>query len=79
MGKYLKSPLLSLPREGKLVALYMTCGVLPPLPGIKLAHPARVESLEAQNLNHWTTREVLYKIIFALFFRDRKISHIHNI
>ena len=32
----------------------MACGVLVPPPGIKPAPPA----LEAQNLNHWTAREV---------------------
>ena len=33
----------------------MACGILVPQPGIESMPPA----VEAQSLNHWTTREVL--------------------
>ena len=35
----------------------LACGILVPCPGMEPAAPA----VEAQNLNHWTTREVLYE------------------
>ena len=40
----------------------MACGILVPQPGIKPMPPA----LEAQSLNHWTTREVLLFLIFLV-------------
>ena len=39
---------------------YAACGILVPQPGIKPMSPA----MEAQSLNHWTTREVPHLLFF---------------
>lgn len=76
LGKYLKSLLLSFTLRQIGCTVHDMQGLTSPT-RIKPA-PSAGWSHWAQNLNHWTW-EVLYKIIFSLFFRDRKISHIHNI
>ena len=42
----------------------VACGILVPLPRIEPMPPA----LEAQSLNHWTTREVLIHCLYISFF-----------
>ena len=59
MGKYRKDKLSS------LVSFWLhnvACGILVPQPGIKPVTPA----VEAQILNHWTTREISQMSFFVI-------------
>ena len=53
---------------------HITCGILVPQPEIEPETPA----LEAQSLNHWTTREVQFSVfvfVFVFFYNCHLTGH----